>query len=667
MAARRAKGQGGIAGRLRCGYNGGLPNGRTIRMLQSIRNRASSWFALAILFLALFSLTFFGIGDYFTRSVDTYVAKVGDEEISANDYRERFQRWRDSMRQQFGQGLDASILDTPAMRRQVLDRMIDEAVLRQASERIGLVVPTARLQAEIADIPAFQVDGRFDRATYLNLLTAQRMSAAMFERDLRRDLEARQLPLAVIDSALVTDAEVDARLRLSEQTRSFAAVRVNQPESEVEQAVTDEEAAAWYEANTSEFMRPETVTVEYLIIDRAALALAVEPSEQDLRERYEAERARFGSPEARLVSHVLVRAEGGDADAQREALAKAEAIASEARGEGADFPALARRDSADLGSREQGGDLGWIERGLTDPAFEEVAFAIEAGQVSDPVRTDDGFHVILVREIREATQKPFEEVRDELAAEYLEGERDRLYNERSGELIDLVYQDPGSLQPASEALGLATMTAGPFGRDAGEGLFANPRVRDVAFSDEVLLEGNVSDPFEPTPGQMVALRVVEHQRSEPRPLAEVDAQVRARIIEQRRQEAVRARAESLFARLEEGTAIADVAEQAGLDLELANAAGRNAMIPDPALVAQVFRLPRPQDGNPVRRLLAVADGHVLVELTGVTDGDPATVEDSRRSQVRAELEQARANAEAMALIASLRERTRIVVVEERMQ
>ncbi|MBX3724701.1 MAG: SurA N-terminal domain-containing protein [Xanthomonadales bacterium] len=636
-------------------------------MLQSIRNRATSWFALAILFLALFSLTFFGIGDYFTRSVDTYVAKVGDEEISANDYRERFQRWRESMRQQFGQGLDASLLDNPAMRRQVLDRMIDEAVLRQASERIGLVVPNARLRAEIADIPAFQVDGRFDEPTYLGLLAGQRMTATTFERNLRRDIEARQLPMAVMESALVTDAEVDARLRLSEQTRSFAAVRVNQPEREIDQEVTDEELSSWYDANTAEFMRPETVTVEYLIVDRTALPLAVEPSEQDLRDRYEAERARFGSPEARLVSHVLVRADGPDADAQRDALARAESIAAEARAEGADFAALARRDSTDLGSREQGGDLGWIEQGLTDPAFEEAAFALESGQVSDPVRTEDGFHVIMVREIRAATQRPFEEVREELAAEYLESERERLYNERSGELIDLVYQDPGSLQPASEALGLATMTAGPFSRQAGEGLFANPRVRDVAFSDEVLLEGNVSDPFEASPGQMVALRVVEHQRSEPRPLAEVADQARARILEARRSDAVRARAEALFAELEAGTPLADVAERAGLDLELAEAAGRNALVPEPALVAQVFRLPRPEEGRVVQRLLPLGDGHALVELTGVVDGDPGSVEESRRTQARSELEQSRANAEAMALIAGLRERTRIVVVEERMQ
>lgn len=636
-------------------------------MLQSIRNRASSWFALAILFLALFSLTFFGIGDYFTRSVDTYVAKVGDEEISANDYRERFQRWRESMRQQFGQGFDASLLDNPAMRRQVLDRMIDEAVLRQASERIGLVVPTTRVQAEIAGIPAFQVDGRFDLPTYMNLLSAQRMTPAMFERDLRRDLEARQLPMAVIESAVVTDAEVDARLRISEQTRRFAAVRVDQPAEEVDQEVGEAELEAWYQANTDAFMRPETVTVEYLIVDRAALAPAAEPSEQELRERYEAESARFGSPEARLVSHILVRAEGADADAQREALARAEALAGEARGEGADFAELARRDSGDLGSREQGGDLGWIERGLTDPAFEEVAFALEAGQVSDPVRTDDGYHVILVREIREADQRPFEEVRDELAADYIEGERERLYNERSGELIDLVYQDPGSLQPASEGLGIAVMTAGPFSRDAGEGLFANPRVREVAFSDEVLVEGNVSDPFEASPGQMVALRVVDHQRSEPRPLAEVADQVRARIVEARRRDAVRARAEALFAQVEAGTGLAEVAEQAGLDLELADAVGRNAMVPDPALVAQVFRLPRPAEGEAVRRLVPLGDGHALVELTAVTDGDPAAVEESRRQQVREEMQQARANAEATALIANLRERTRIVVVEERMQ
>lgn len=634
-------------------------------MLQSIRNKASGWFALALIFLVLFTMLFFGVGDYLTARTDTYVAKVGDEEISQGAFRQRFEEWRQNMRQQMGESYDAQMFQQPAFKRQMLDQMVNEAAVRQANDRLNLVVPVSRLRSEIMAAPAFQINGRFDEQAYRNFVAARGLTPAGFDRQLTESFAVQILPAAVQDSALVTDQEVDAYLKLSEQTRDFSFLRIADPADPVSEEVSEAEVQAYYDEHVGEFMSPETVTVEYIEIDSASIDAVDEPNEGDLRERYETEKARFGTDERRLASHILVRADGSDADAQKAALDKASGLAAQARADDADFAAIAKENTDDLGTREQGGDLGWVERGLTDPAFEDALFAMEQPGVSDPVRSDEGYHVIQLREITPATQKPFEDVREELATEYRKSEAERQYAERSGEMIDLIYKDPGSLQPTAEALGLEIHTAGPFTRDSGQGLFANPALREAAFSDTVLVEGNISDPVELDDSRMVALRLSEHVKSEPRPVAEVADAIRARLVATRRADALKSRAEALYARVEGGEELAAVAADIGAEVEMANATGRSAASPDRALVTAVFAMPRPDDA-PTRQLVDLGQAYVIAELRAVKDGDPAAVEASRRDQVRAELRQSHASAETRALIDSLRQQAEVVIVEDRL-
>lgn len=633
------------------------PNG----MLQLIRNKASSWFMLAILFVALFALTFFGIGDYFTTRIDTHVAKVGDTRIEQADYEQRYQVWRANMRQMMGENFDPSVLDQPVWREQILQQMVDEAVLRNANERLGLVVPASQLRSVIQNEEAFQVAGHFDPETYRAWLASQRMSASMFEQRLRDQLAARALPQAVAASTLVTDAEVDAYLRLSEQTRDARLLRVREPAGEVEQTVDEADVQAYYEANQDRFMTEETVMVEYVEVDAADMEPDFTPSEDELRTRYERELARFGTLEQRLASHILVQPDGGDADAQRAALEQARELAESARQEGADFAALAREHSADLGSSAQGGDLGWLERGLTEPAFDEALFAMDEGTVSDPVRTDEGFHVIWLREVRPAQVRAFEEVREQLLDETLAGERERLYTERAGQLTDMVYADPGALHSAAESLGLEVQSAGPFTRNSTHGIFATPAVRQAAFSDLVLTEGDVSEAISLDANRMLMLRVTEHKRPEPRPLAEVADLIRADILRQRRQEALQARATDLFERWQAGTGLDELAAELEAEIETVEGITRQAAVPEPALVAELFRMPRPQDQAPVRQLLEVGDGYVLAELQAVVDGDPATVADTRREQVREQLAQSLMQAEQEGLLAALRRSEKVEI------
>lgn len=635
-------------------------------MLQLIRNKASSWFALVILFLALFSLTFFGIGDYFTASVDTYVAKVGDREIDQAQFRQEYQEWRENMRARMGASYDPRMFEQPAMRRQLLEQMVDRAVLHEANNRMDIVVPASRLRSEIMAVPAFQMNGQYSPEAYRAFLAARRMSAAELDRRLTDGAGAQILPGAVMSSALVTDAEVDAYLRISEQTRDFRYVSVTEPVGAVSEEVSDEEVQGYFDEHIDEFMNPETVTVEYVEISAATMSVP-DADEDALRALYDAEIARFSTPEERLASHILIQPDSQDAEGQRAALAKAEELAAKAREDGSDFAALARENTQDLGSRDKGGDLGWLGRGVTDPAFEEVLFQLEPGAVSDPVLGVDGYHVIQLRELRAATQTPFDEVREQLLVQYNSSERERLYNQRANELIDLVYAEPGSLAPTAEALGLEIKSAGPFSRLSGQGPFAVPSVRDAAFSDEVLREGTVSEPVEVGPNHVIAMRVTDHVAAAPKPLAEVAETIRGRILTQRRADVLKAHADALFASLKDGKSLDDLAAELGGEVERGEGLTRSAAVPDSRLVGEVFRLARPEAEKPTLARVQYGDAWALVELNRVLDGDPAQVEQARRDQVRNELRQRNGMGEAQALLAALRAGTRIVIADNRLE
>ena len=633
-------------------------------MLQKLREKTSGWIAAVILGLLIIPFAFFGMENYFSGQVPTYVARVGDDEISQQEFRQRFDEYRARMRQMMGENFDPQQFQDAAVKRRFLDQLIEEKLLEQAARERGVVVPPVQLQQTIQQIPAFQVDGAFDADRYRMMLATQNMTPRGFQEQLRRDLTVQALPSQIVETGFASEADVARYLSLRDQTRDFRYAVLPAPQApELDEAALE----AFHAANPQRFMRPEQVRLEYLQIDPASIEAPLEVDEQTLRERYEEQRNRFVEPAARLASHLLVSVPA-DADADAVAAARQEALeaAEAARAEGADFAAIASERSDDIGSKAAGGDLGWIERGLLSPAFEEALFALEEGAVSDPVKTDDGWHVIQVRDVREEQGKSFEDVRAELEREYLEGERERRFSDVSGRLVDLVYRDPTTLQTAADELDLEIRTAGPLTRSGGEGIAAEPSVIEAAFSEEVLA-GNVSDPVELADGSVVVVRVAEHQPAQPLPLDEAREQVRAAATAERLQELADARAEEALAALRGGKDLAEVAQDHGATVETAEDVGRNAANIEGAIVQRAFALPQPGEAGPSIGAADLGTGrHALLVVTDVTAGDPAQVDAAARTALREQLGRAIAAVEARAYVDALRQQAEIVVAEERM-
>ena len=466
-------------------------------MLQAMRNKMHGWPSIIVLGLAVLAMSLFGMESYFMSNDDAFVAKVGKHEIDQRAFQDRVNQLRQQAAEQQGEQFDSSTFEKNETKLRILDGMIDEQLLLQANADWGLRVSDLAMRDYIASIPAFQVNGQFDGTSYRAWLTSQYKTPEMFENEIRSSLAIQLLPSAINDSTIASDAQLDHFLKLLSQRRDLRYFQLPRPALD-NKTVSDAEIETWYKAHQADYMNPEQVSVKYIEVVGADLPLAAEPSDDELRKRYASEKQRFVQPEQRLVSHILVNVPANATpEQQKAALAKAEKIAAEANP--GDFAKLAEQDSQDLGSRRLGGDLGWLEKGVTNEAFDSALFAMQKGQISKPVLSSDGYHIIWLRDIRSGESKPFEEVRDQLVKESTAAERDRTYNEVAGKMSDNTYQNPTSLEPASVALKLPIKTTALFTRKGGEGVAANPKVVAAAFTRNDLL-------VDASAGEVVGLR-----------------------------------------------------------------------------------------------------------------------------------------------------------------
>ena len=659
-------------------------------MLQALRDKTSGWIAIAIVILLAVPFAFFGMEQYLFQSSANYAAKVQappswwpsapdawpvrklfwtSEEVSPESFRSEFERSRQEMRAQQGEAFDGRAFEEMDNKLRVLDGLVDQAVLRLAARNAGIEVGNAQVAEVIQSIPDFQVDGRFDPQRYQLVLQSRVpvRTPRQYDDEIRASLQMLLLPRQVAASAFVTKAQLDRNMVLLGEQRdvSFAVVPAPQPDAG---AISAADIQGWYDAHRGDFRAPESVSIEYVEVIGSALPPPAAPDDATLRARYEQEKARFVEPEQRLASHILVRvADDADAATQAAAKARAEAIAARAQAEGADFAALARTESDDEGSKGQGGDLGWIERNTMGEAFDAALYALEPGQVSAPVLTDFGWHVLQLREVSAGKSVPFEAARDELAAAQSATDGERAFNDLIGRLVDQVYRNPGSLVPTAREANLPVQKLGPFTRASAQGIAANPAVLRAAFSDALVQDGTVSDPIEIGPSHSVLIRVTAHQPERELPLADVREQVVAAVRADRGRVAALARADADVARLTAGESLAAMAEAAGWQYASVPGARRGMPIPSAEANDAYFSAPDPVAGKPSAGKYLQDDGSiVLFTVDKVTPGNPADASEQERAMLAGQFAQMAGQQDAEAMLRALRRRMNVSIVEARL-
>jgi peptidyl-prolyl cis-trans isomerase D len=645
-------------------------------MLQNIRE--TKWIGYAILVPVIVTMAFFGIDSYFSTRIDTYAAKIEGpakfgiwgaqkREISQDEFRRRFEQTRLQERERQGEAFDNEAFESMDSKRQVLDSMVDETLLGLVAEREGITVGEAQVAEQLKGMPEFQVNGVYDVDQYRLALAGQGLTHAQFMASMRNDLARRTLPSQIAASAIASAAELEAFLALSQQTRDLSLVDLPTPALPAEPA-TDEQLKAWYDSHASNYRSEEKVAIEYVEIDGATLQSPTSADEATLRGLYDNLKARFVTAPSRVAAHILVAAPA-DADEATDTAARerAMALAAQARAPGADFAAIASESSEDLGSKAEGGLLGTIAEGDIGADFEAALFALtEAGQVTDPVRTPAGWHVIQLRELTPGTERPFEEVRTELEAEYVANERERVFSELSGGLIERVYKDPTALAPAAEAMGLAVKRSEPFTQRQGDGIAAIPQVRAAAFSDAQKNERQVSDAIEVGPNHVVVLLVVEHQPEAALAFDTVRERVLSDFNGDRLAKASKAQAEALLKRAQAGETLEALATEVGRTVSQLPATGRRGQLP-PDLLDVAFRLATPEAGKTSLGIAEISpDRHALVAVTAVKAGDLSALDDTTRVMLLEQFAQARGLVEYQDYVKALRRHYTVKVAEDRL-
>jgi len=640
-------------------------------MLQAIRNLFKSWIVIAIFgVLVVVAFLFFGIEGYFSQSNATWVAKVDGHEISQQDFNAALNNARQQQLNQPGNTMDPADFEKPAFKEEVLKRVINRQLLINANEKYGIQVPDAVVRDQIASYPIFQVNGKFDSSTYLAWLAQQGKTAQQFQDEIRSDLATQQVPQAIVATAFSTKAEAEAFLRLQLQERDFSYVELPPPApTAAEQQVTDAQIAAYYKQHQKDFMTPEEVSVSYIDLDAATMKSTPDLSDKALQARYDKEKARFVSPPQWEVSHILIKLPAKPTDADKQAaLAKAQKVDALAKAPGADFAKLAEEYSDDLGSKRQGGDLGWLSKGDAGPEFQAALDKLKKSEVSAPVLTSDGYHIIDVRDVREGHAETFAQVRDQLVQEATKDARQDNYRDVGNKLTDMIYNDPTSLKPAAEKLGLTIQTTPLFGREGAKtGLAADPKVVKAAFSDLVLAQGNTSDPIDLGNDHMVVIHVSKHVPAATKPLADVSDQIKQALVQQRVDASAKSLADAALAKLQDGAKLDALAQAAGQAVQQKTGVLRNAADLDPDLLKAVFEMAQPAKGSDTRALVPMEKGRfALVVLSAVRPGDSSKVPAEAQGFLREQMARVYGEADIEGFLDVLRSGAKIETAPQRL-
>ncbi|KAE9640026.1 SurA N-terminal domain-containing protein [Pseudomonas sp. PB106] len=590
-------------------------------MLQNIRDNSQGWIAKTIIgvIVALMALT--GFDAIFQATTHkNEAAKVNGEEISQNELSQAVDMQRRQLMQQLGKDFDASLLDEKMLRESALKGLIDRKLLLQGAEQAKFAFSEGALDQVILMTPEFQVDGKFSSDRFDQVIRQLGYSRMQFRQMLAQEMLIGQLRAGVAGSGFVTDAEVLAFARLEKQTRDFATLTVKADPAAVK--LTDDEVKAYYDEHAKEFMTPDQVVIDYLELKKSSFFDQVAVKDEDLQAAYQKEIANLS--EQRRAAHILI--EVNDKTTEAQAKAKIEEVQARlAKGE--KFEALAKEFSQDPGSANNGGDLGFAGPGVYDPAFEKALYSLNKDQVSEPVRTDFGYHLIKLLGVEAPEVPTLASLKDKLTRDLKAAQVEQRFVEATKQLEDSAFEASDLAQPAAD-LKLTVHTSKPFGREGGEGVAANRAVVTAAFSTEVIDEGANSTAIELDPDTVIVLRSKEHLKPAQLPLESVNAAIRTQLTKEHASAAAKTKAEKLIADLRDGKAPLDKAIE-GQNWKATEAATRAQEGVDPSVLQALFRMPKPAaKDKPTFTSVTLPDGSLMiVRLNGVNEAAAPTDEE----------------------------------------
>lgn len=503
-------------------------------MLGAIRNKSKGWVAYLIVGLITVPFALFGIQDYASRSANTSIAKVDGEDIDINIYYQELNTQQRNLQQQLGAAYTQEIDNT--LKQTLLDSLINEKLIENYANSLDIVTLDDEVKSVIEMNQAFLVDGEFSQERYIQLLRLNSYTPAGYEIAQSKSLNREQIKRNLSGSAFMSSTQIEQLNDLAAQEREISYIALN-TENYVDQvSVSESQISDYFNENRSNFIEGRKVKVDFVELTLDSMEEPEQPTESDLRNLYDENADLYTNPERRRAQHILIESE----DLANELLSQIK--------EGADFAELAKANSEDTSSSEEGGDLGFFEKELMGAEFDEVAFAMNIGDVSDVVETDYGFfHIIKLTDIEPETMQSFEMVEDRLVSLYIKNAKEKSLFGSLEEFMNLSYEE--SLDMVADQFALEVQSSDYFSEGSSQ---YDPKFVTSAFSSAVIDEGLNSEVMEISPEKFVVLALSDLQSERERDLNEVEGQIEAALKSAAAKEIIDNLAENIASALTSG-------------------------------------------------------------------------------------------------------------------
>lgn len=514
-------------------------------MFDSIRNHKKYLMGF-LLILIVPGFVLFGVQGFTDfRNRSEAVATVDGHDITRVEWDQAHQTEARRLRERMP-SIDPKLLDSEQARYATLERMVRERVLATAAKKFNLYTSDQRLARELQSNETIaslrRPDGSLDVDAYRQLVGRQGMTPEQFEAQMRADLSMRQVTQGITASGLSPAALAAVSLNAFFERRELSVQLFKAADFAAKVQPSDADIESFYKANPALFQAPEQADIEYLVLDAAALAKGMKLNEADVRAYYDQNAARLSGAEERRASHILLTVPAGASAADKQKVReRAQALLNEVKQSPAKFAELAKANSQDPGSAAKGGDLDFFARGAMVKPFEDAAFSLQKGAISDLVESEFGFHIIQVTDIKTPPTRPFEAMRAEIEAELKKQQAQKQFAESAETFSNTVYEQADSLQAAADKLKLTVQTAKAVTRQPKPeaGVLGNEKLLNAIFAPDSISKKNNTEAVETAPSQLVSARVLQYQAAQTRPLSEVRDLVRARLVAQRSAELAR--------------------------------------------------------------------------------------------------------------------------------
>lgn len=627
-------------------------------MLLKIREKSQGVFAWVILILICVPFALWGIQNYVGGGSETAIATVGEKDFFQQDLNRAYA--------QYSQNLAGVNFDENAVKKQALEKLIQDEVVLQHAQDENLVVTDGEARAFIKGLDYFQTDGKFDNKQYKTLLSTQRMTPADFVNRIKKALVMEQFQRSVMESSFATQIDIENFFKIQNQKRDVEVISIAKQKIEEQPAV--EEIESYYQQHQNSFLTDEQVSIEYIELSLDVLAKQVEPSAEQLTAYYEEQKDLYTTKERRKISHILFAftKDGGEDEKQLE-----RAIVASKDLEIKEFSVLAAEVSDDKLTASKGGDLGLFNVGVMEKAFEGVASSLQLGEVSKPVKSAFGYHLIKVTELEPASVKSFDVVKDELTLAYQRLEAETSFYELGETLTEVSFENPNSLQPVADALGVEIKKTRLFGKNATanaadeKAVVSQAVVVNAAFSEDVL-KGNNSEPVELGTDRLIVLRMVEHTRADVKALKDVKAIIVVTLLNEKATKLTAEKAEKIKKAVMSGKTMQLAAEENGLKVQqfsdLSRAGGDLAWQVNQA----VFKAAKPIDGKSTVVAVAEPSGsQVVINVLKVKEGVMTEADTAKQKLAETNLAKAFGQADFKSTINSLRANAKVRInIEE---